>query len=143
MKIALYLSKNVFLPEGGYVLVPGCFLPSIECERLYGPLLACGQMTISDDQGEGRWQPIIADIDRNNFALIDTTKAEHLFGVRIMRTRAGSLERISRSFFARSPERSGAENQRLDVESENASNDDTVQYIQGPAHVRSQQSNRA
>lgn len=84
VKITLYLSESAFLPEGGYVFVPDCFLPPIECEHLYGPLLACGHMTIPHDQADGRWQRIIADIDRNSFALIETADAETLFGVQIM-----------------------------------------------------------
>lgn len=92
MDIKIYLPKSVFLRDGSdYVLIPECLLPSNECERLHGPLVACGSMTIADDPAEGLWQQVVADIDQHDFALIDMDNAERLFGVGILRSRNASL----------------------------------------------------
>ncbi|MEO6104028.1 MAG: hypothetical protein ABIP44_10370 [Pseudoxanthomonas sp.] len=143
MKIALYLSTSAFPPEGGYVLVPDCFRPSVECNRSHGPLLPCGQMTLSDDHIDGHWQKIISEFDRNTFALIDFATAELLFGVHIARPQTASLERVAGSCLARNPERSAAENFYLDTGHEFAANGETVQQVHGTAHLLSRASHRA
>lgn len=108
MNITIYLSKRAFLPAGGYVLVPDCFLPSVECRRMYGPLLACGKIQRSDDHLDGPWRQIIADFDDQTYAVIDSAAVEALFGVQIARPATSAFGRETGCIPARYPERSTA-----------------------------------
>jgi hypothetical protein len=62
------------------VLVPGCFQPSQELERLLGHLRACGRTHIDEPVQDPRWVRVLADFDDHAYALLGADDADLLFG---------------------------------------------------------------
>lgn len=75
IKLSVYLSNDF-----RYVLAPDCFLPSNECAQLYGPMDACGQVTVTDALEIGDWNRVMAQIERHDYARIGPKVARHLLG---------------------------------------------------------------
>lgn len=73
MEIIIYKAKANVL-----VLVPSCFLPSQEAERIHGPLQRHGRALVSDANPSKRWQAIAVEIERQAYAIITRAEAEHI-----------------------------------------------------------------
>lgn len=75
MEITIYR-----LHDGHYVLMPACFLPSMECRHEHGPLTRCGQISIADALCARSWTQVLSDIDHHTYAMISAAQAERLLG---------------------------------------------------------------
>lgn len=66
--------------DGAFVLVPECFLPSHEAERLHGRLRPCGSIEADDAPAVPPWQAVIAALDAQAFAVLTREEGLQLFG---------------------------------------------------------------
>lgn len=75
MDVTVYLSKDM-----RYVLVPTCFLPSNDCEHIYGPLQRCAAVPNGNSLDTSEWSRVIRQIEQHDYAVIGAEAAHRLLG---------------------------------------------------------------
>lgn len=69
------LLKGYLLQDNHYILIPDCLLPSLHCQSLHGPLRLRGSVSIADFPNDRDWSLVLAEIDRETFALASVAEA--------------------------------------------------------------------
>ncbi|MEO5628840.1 MAG: hypothetical protein ABIQ62_03595 [Thermomonas sp.] len=67
-------------PEGRYVLVPEVFQPSSECLHRFGTLSHCGQVNLAETLCTDTARQVVADIERDTYALLEPAAARVFLG---------------------------------------------------------------
>ncbi|MEO5629485.1 MAG: hypothetical protein ABIQ62_06930 [Thermomonas sp.] len=68
------------VPDGRYILVPEVFQPSFECRLRFETLTHCGEVNIADSLCTATWMQVLADIERDTYAVLDPDAAHVLLG---------------------------------------------------------------
>ncbi len=68
------------VPDGRYVLVPEVFQPSLKCRFRFETLTHCGEINVADSLCKGTWLQVLADIERETYAVLDPDAAGVLLG---------------------------------------------------------------
>lgn len=75
MEAVLYVAG-----DGALALVPSCFKPCQDLEKVHGRFRACGRITVDDVMHTRLWRRVLADFDHAGYAMLDSSEAESLFG---------------------------------------------------------------
>ncbi|MEO6155646.1 MAG: hypothetical protein ABIP16_07960 [Thermomonas sp.] len=67
-------------PDGRYILVPEVFQPSSECRHRFGILTHCGEVDIADTRCAATARQVLADIERDSYAMLEAAAAHVLLG---------------------------------------------------------------
>jgi len=65
-------------PDGAYVLVPDCLVASRDAQARHGPLVLVARFDSTCPQDDPIWGRVLADIDRQSYAVVRRDTGEHL-----------------------------------------------------------------
>lgn len=65
-------------PDGAYVLVPDCLVASRDAELRHGPLVLVAVCSTDCPVDDPVWHRVLADIDRQSYAVVRRETGEHL-----------------------------------------------------------------
>lgn len=74
--------------DGALVLVPECFLASREAHARHGPLRFAGHFESDSQPGAKLWERVLADMDRQSYAIVRHETGQGLACVERMQQRA-------------------------------------------------------
>lgn len=57
-------------PDGAVLLVPDCMLASRDAHRRHGPLVPLGRVDADPQRDDALWRRVLADVDRQSYAVI-------------------------------------------------------------------------
>ncbi len=64
--------------DGAFVLVPDCLVASRDAEARHGPLSYVGHVDASRYEQPEIWHRVLADIDRQSYAVVRSSIRQHL-----------------------------------------------------------------
>lgn len=65
-------------PDGAYLLVPECMQPSVEAEKLHGPLKFLELMDWCEEPLPDIWTTVMTSLDEHSFVLFQDAAATYL-----------------------------------------------------------------